>query len=217
MGTVKLMWHRVVLWVGVFSLGLFSAAFAAPLNLTLLQKPDIFSGFINVTYNATTKDFIASGFALQLRYDNAGNTVTSNIVNGTFNLTAKIDNAGNAVSGSLTISGNVLGFNSPLLTGNITAFGFVPTAGGQPFEFLLTSTGGALATPTLFGNPGSAFGVILSQSSSTFAGNFMTNFSDAGANAVSDTALIPEPSTVSLVLLAVFTCAGILRRDPRRL
>ena len=93
---------------------------AVPLNLTLLDTPDIVSSFIDVNYNAGTDTFTASGFALEL--DDDGSVPAEAITGGTFDLTAVIDGSGTLSSGSLSIGGTVasLGFNSgTLLTGNL--------------------------------------------------------------------------------------------------
>ena len=97
---------------------------ATPLNLELFDSPDITVGFIDVTYDASTDQFVASGFALT--FDD-GNDPVKNIffTAPNYNITATIDASGNA-AGSLTIGGTIdsLGFTSGiLLTGNLTKIG----------------------------------------------------------------------------------------------
>ena len=147
---------------------------AAPLNLTLLDTPDIVSDFIDVTYDAAGDSFVATGFAREL--DDDGSVLPENIVNGTFNLAATIDAAGNLVSGSLTIGGTVasLGFNSgTLLTGDLTAF-------GDPLEFLFDVTGGDAAG--LYGGVGSVGGVI--KDVTGFTGDFVVDFTGDGLSLI---------------------------------
>ena len=173
---------------------------AAPLNLTLTSAPDIFSGFIDVTYTASSDQFLAQGFSLKY-YDG---TATNDIPNGDFNITATIDGAGVVSSGSLSITGTVQNtiYSGVLLTGNVSAFGFRNT-GGDPFEFTFNITGGSLA-PVF----GAQVGLIL-EAHSTFNGSFAANFNNLlggtpGTGSVtSDVApVIPEPSTNFLVVLA---------------
>src|SRR5438093_1369140 len=114
---------------------------AAPLNLTLTSAPDIFSGFIDVTYTASSDQFLVQGFSLKY-YDGAA---TNDINNGGFNITATIDGFGNATNASLSIAGTVqnTAFSGVLLTGDLNAFGF-RNSGGDPFEFKFDVTGGSL-------------------------------------------------------------------------
>jgi len=203
--------NLAMLTAGTF-LMLGASAQAAPLNLTLNDTPDIVSSFIDVTYDAGTDIFNASGFALEL--DDDGSGPAEAIAGGTFDLAATIDASGVLSGGSLTIGGTVasLGFNSgTLLTGTLTAFGF-PDAGGDPLEFLFDVTGGDAAG--LYGGiPG---GVILSATG--FTGDFTTNFDNlisgipgTGA-AVSDVAPVPLPAAVWLFGAGLLGLAGVARR-----
>ena len=175
---------------------------ATPLNLSLSNFPDIFSGAIDVTYTAATGSFSATGTALSFDDDGVGAAET--IVAGGFALSATITNAGVLTGGTLTITGTVptLGFNSgTLLTGTLTALGFSNT-GGDPLEFLFTVTGGDAAG--LYGGTG---GIILS-STSFPATLFNQDFNNLIAgipgtgSGVSDTA-VPVPEPTSLILLAI--------------
>jgi hypothetical protein len=183
-----------------------ATAQAASLNLTLNDVPDIVSSFIDVTYNATTDSFSASGFALEL--DDDGSVPAEAIADGIFNLSATIDATGALGGGALTIDGTVasLGFNSgTLLTGNLTAFGF-PDAGGDPLEFLFDVTGGDAA-----GLYGSAPGGVILSGVTGFTGDFSTNFTGDGF-AVSDVAPVPIPAAVWLFGSGLLGLAGIGRR-----
>jgi hypothetical protein len=193
--------------------GAAGSADAALLNLSLLPVPDITSGFIDVSYNASSDAFSAQGFAFSMT-DSPNRTIT----NGTFNLSAIVDSAGMATSGTITIGGTIpaIPAGTPLLTGTLTAFGF-QTGGGSIFEFLFSVTGGSLATPAYFGNSGvGVFGVILNASGATFNGNWGQSFNNNGGipgfgNGVADTAPIPAP-----VVAAPFAIAGFFAGRRRR-
>ena len=160
-------------------LGLFlitssmSPTLAAPLDLDLAAAPDIYSSFIDVTYDATTDKLTANGFALNMDLD--GMSVPYLITNGTFMLMATIDvNGVLGLGGTVVIGGTIpaLGLNSEtLIAGNLTHFGFQP-GGGDPLEFRFIVTGGDIAT-----NYGAATGgIILSESG--FPGSFAANFNN---------------------------------------
>ena len=199
---------RALPLVAVLMLGAGSQAQAAPLNLTLLDFPDIVSSFIDVNYNAGTDAFTASGFALEL--DDDGSVPAEAITNGTFNLNASIDASGSLSSGSLSIGGTVasLGFTSgTLLTGNLTAFGF-PDSGGDPLEFLFSVTGGDAT-----GLYGSIGGIILSGGTG-FTGDFNTDFTGNGS-AVADVAPVPLPAAVWLFGAGLLGLVGLGRNRVR--
>lgn len=192
-------------------LGAGSQAQAAPLNLTLLPAPDIFSGFIDVAYTAGTDAFTANGFAQTLDDDGIG--APEAIAGGTFDLSASINDLGLLGGGTLDIGGTVaaLGFNSgTLLTGNLTAFGF-PAAGGDPLEFLFSVTGGDAAG--LYGGVGSTGGVILSGGTG-FTGDFTADFRGTGS-AVADVAPIPLPAAVWLFGTGLLGLVGLGRKRSR--
>jgi hypothetical protein len=174
-----------------------SLAQAAPLNLTLNDVPDIVAQFIDVTYDAASDAFVASGFALEI--DDDGSVPPEEILIGTFDLSATIDATGTLIGGSLTIGGTVptLGYNSgTLLTGTLTSFGF-PNVGSDPFEFLFDATGGDAAP--LYGS-GPA-GVILSGTG--FDGDFSSDFDNLSIGpgsgiAVANVGVVPLPAALWL-------------------
>jgi len=177
-------------------------ASATPLQLELLQFPDVVSGFLDVTYSSGSDTLSISGFALELDDDGVGEALT--IQGGLFDLTASIDAAGALSAGTLTISGAVpsLGFDSgTLLTGVLTAFGF-PDSGGDPLEFVFAVTGGDLAG--LYGT-GPA-GLIVGQSGfgASFASDFDNLLGGPGTGAgVSNAAPVPEAGTALLLGVAL--------------
>lgn len=185
----------------------------APLDLTLFDYPDTVSLLIDVTYDAATDQFLATGTASQL--DDDGSVPPEDIVGGTFDLTATIDAVGTLSSGSLTIGGTVpsLGFLSgTLLTGNLTDFGF-PDGGGDPLEFLFDVSGGD-AQGLYSGNPG---GVILTQTG--FGGSFDVDFDNLGGGGsgsgtgLADVAPVPLPGTLCLGLAWVAMSVVVKRRS----
>ena len=198
--------------VAVFTLGAASQVQAAPLNLTLLDTPDIASSFISVGYNAGSDAFTASGFALEL--DDDGSVPPETITDGAFDITASIDAAGALnLGGTLNINGTVasLGFNSgTLLTGSLTAFGF-KDSGGEPLEFLFSVTGGDAAG--LYGGVGSIGGIILSGDTG-FTGDFNFDFTGDGT-AVADVAPVPLPAAVWLFGAGLLGLVGIGRNSSR--
>ena len=188
--------------LGTPGLSLSAPALASPLNLNLLT-PDITSGFIVVNYNATTDVLQATGTALSLDFDGIAPPDHA-ISGGSFSLTANINASGSLVSGTLTIGGTVaaLGAGSPLLTANLTQFGFSSSPLTQVFEFTATVTGGSQAAAF-----GTTIGTILNLGGG-FGGSFNSNFTNANffGQAVADTARIPVPGTgvaaAGLALLA---------------
>ena len=192
-----------------------SSARADLLNLELLDFPDIFSGFIDVMYDAGTDQFTATGFALT--FDGDGGS-QENITGGVFTIAGTIMAGGVFSSGSLTVEGDVSGFGTTLLTADVVDFGFL-NGGGDLFEFLFEVTGGDLAIAEFYGGPGTIVGVILDANfgGTGFNGSFDQDFNNNDGIpgfglGVSDTAPIPGPSAL-LVLLAA---GGLGARQRRR-
>jgi len=177
------------------------------IDIPLLDHPDVFSGFIDVTYDAATDRFIADGFALT--FDDDGVGTPENISSGGFNITATINEFGKATGGTLTIEGDVLGVGPSLLTADLADFGFQDPPGGDLFDFLFSTTGGSLAD-AYFGGIGAPVGVILDANCSTFNGFFDRDFDNlingipGTGFGLSDTGVpVPEPASTILGLLGL--------------
>jgi len=180
-----------------------SQATAAPLGLNLQDSPNISSGLIGVSYDATTDEFLASGFTLSL-FDQGFWVPIIPDATGSFAISATIDEFGTASAGDLSITGSILGFGPTLLTGTLTDFGF-SDSGGDLFEFLFTVDDGILGVPALFGGTGSVVGVVLDANGSNFTGDFGSDFTNTLSRTnlglgFAKTAPIPEPTTLALLL-----------------
>lgn len=194
-------------------------------SLLLQPAPDIFSGYIDTTYDAGSNTFAASGWALAIGIGSPDDPINFDEF-GTFSISAAIDEAGAVSSGSLTLTGQVLGYGStgPLLTADNPSFfnAFFadtqnPDSDVAIFEFLFDVSGGDMAE--IFGGSGAKVGVILgcvSVGGDVAQNQFTADFDNLFGNgpgygsAVSDTANpIPEPATVSLL---AFGTAALLRR-----
>lgn len=172
------------------------------------STPDIFSDFITVSYNASSKTFTAQYGSPETLDTDKITSHDSDIINGSFTITAAVNNSGQATSGTLTIDGTIpsRGYNSgTLLTGTLTQFGYQNPPGGQVFDFIFTVTGGDMAS--LYG---SKAGVNLSYVGNDFKGVFTSNFSNTGMGET-DTFSVPEPASM-MVLAGGLLCAAIRRR-----
>jgi hypothetical protein len=177
---------------------------ASPLNLTLADTPDFLIQLTTVAYDAGTDSLTATGTAANLDDDGT----TESITGGSFTLTASIDASGALSSGTLSVGGTIasLGYNSgTLLTGDLTAFGFLDS-GGDPLEFLFEVTGGDAA-----GLYPDTAGVILSNTG--FDGDFTTNFQNNGDGSADIAPPVPLPAAMWLFIsgLLGLSCAGMSR------
>lgn len=140
---------------------------ATPLNLSLQPAPDMFSDAIEVSYDAASQTFTASGFAEHIKN---GAAAPTEIANGRFEITATINNNGEFAAGRLRITGEIPSQGvaaGTLLEGNLTALGFGDAGGVVEFQF--ATDGGSLAFSF-----GPSLKVILGQSG--FTGTFARNF-----------------------------------------
>jgi hypothetical protein len=195
--------------VAVLTLGAASQAQAAPLNLTLLDTPDIAVFEIAVSYTASTDTLDASGLALTLDDDGIGDP--EDIIDGSFILDASIDDSGTLIGGTVTITGLVpalgLGGATPLLTGSLTDFGFPAPGDGDLLEFLFSVTGGDAAG--LYGGLDSIAGFALSNGTG-FPGDFLGDFT-GGGTAVTDVAPVPLPAALWLFGAGLLGLVGVAR------
>jgi hypothetical protein len=140
---------------------------------------------------------------------------------------------GITITGSIDIDGDGIddvvtsGPNTPLLTGDIYAFG--AQAAGPPvieFDGLFTITGGLLTQNVFLSGGGSTFGgfplgatggFILNAENVTSGtlGDFTQDFSSDAVKATADVATVPEPATSSFLLAGV-ALLWMMRHRTRR-
>jgi len=215
---------RLLVLFGVFSLVASSQSKAATDILLYEGLPDLTGEFMAVTYNHTTDAFYASG--LTSDYNTSGGDVGVTTLDS-YILSATISNSGNLTVGTLTINGGVGGGpdETPLLYCNLTtgpagtAFGY-GDGGGEIFQFLFKVSSGYLANA--FGGSGANGGIILSvpwdsshgdvafNNSTAFNSNFNNSYSANGV--INSFAPVPEPSSISLVLVGGVLCLVARRR-----
>jgi len=197
-GTIKAIERGLL--AALFVLGVSVTSHAGPLGVTtVVPYPDIQTGFITTTYNATTGAFAANGWALTLD-DGSG---TKKNITTNFTVQATIDNNGQLVSGTgQLLIGNAA---SPLLKSvPLLAFGFDPIKGGV-MEFLFAPpTGSYTADPTAYYSSALPIDVMLSVGSG-FNGNFAASWSSSGGTGDVRGALeaTPEPSALLLTLVGI--------------
>ena len=180
-------------------LGVSAASQAGPLGVSVDSYPDIMSGFITTTYNATTGAFNAGGWALTLDTGTGQQNITTN-----FRLTATIDKSGAASVGSLTIGSAA----APLLyTANLISFAFSAVQGGA-MEFIFGPATGSYV-PSIYSD---SKPLDLQMSPGTgFMGTFATGFTSSSGTAElrgdPPATGTPEPSSLLLMMVAA---AGLL-------
>jgi len=210
---------RLLVLFGVFSLVASSQSKAAT-DINLPEGlPDLAGSPMDVTYNAGTGAFVASGWLSD--YNIPGPIDVGASVIGSYTLSATINNTGNLTGGTLTIDGAVGDGDTDvtLLTGILTtgaagtAFGFgypgyIVGENDDLFQFLFTVNGGSLASA--FGGNGAAGGVVLdawfgdTSGDKAFTGSWASFNNNAGISekgvgdinsfAVQNSLPVPEPS-----------------------
>jgi hypothetical protein len=207
--------HRT-LWAGV---AIATSTFATPAlgglipGFGLEPSPDITTGFVDVYYDASSSAFVAEDSALT--YDDGGGAEA--IIGGAFTINAVVDNFGTASSGSLLIEGTIPSgpFGDPLLTGTLTAFGWVG-GGGDIFQFIFSVSGGSLAAA--YGGLGAEVGVLLDANiPGGYTGDWTLDFDNrvngqsGTGNGVANAAPVPAPGVLSILCVAMMT--GRRRRN----
>jgi hypothetical protein len=185
---------------------LAGSTFANPLNL-VPGNPDVASGFILVTYNASTHAFSATGYTQNIALP-GGTQEPANLRE--FTLTATISNSGVASDGTLMVrtdhtSADSVGFSSA----SLVSFGFDIT---NKFEFVFSQAAGNLASA------GTQIGTILvapdlfSNGMPSFAADFSNDIGGGFGVGNADTfALVPAPASLALCGVAGLV-AGRRRR-----
>ena len=193
----------------LFLLFVICDANATPLGLEL-SYPDVTSGLLTVSYDQTPVPMLrVTGLALTLEIDGVG-APDYIIADGWFDLDARVYGT-TFYGGTLVISGTVptLYTSGTLLSVTLTEMGF-SDEGGEVFEFAGDATGGDLAAL-----PGmSRIGVIIDTFDSGFGGLFTGSFANSGFG-VSDTAAVPEPSSILLLLLGGYGTLLARRKSAR--
>jgi hypothetical protein len=190
---------RMLFLAAFLVLGVSAASQAGPLGINVDPYPDIMSGFITTTYNATSGAFSASGWALTLDTGTGQQNITTN-----FRLTATIDKTGQASAAALTIGSAA----SPLLyTASLLGFAFNAVQGGA-MEFLFGPATGSYV-PSIYSD---SKPLDLQLSAGTgFMGTFATGFTSSSGTAElrgdPPATGTPEPSALLLMMVAA---AGLL-------
>ncbi|HVU63977.1 MAG TPA: hypothetical protein VHC70_08370 [Phycisphaerales bacterium] len=183
--------------------GSAAVAAATPLNLTQ-GRPDAFSAFISITYDASSHLLSADGFTQNFQLDYVSPSVSLN--NRVWHLTAEILNDGSFTgAGSLSIFGDYGGTNV-LLDSAVSIDQFGSSPGKLEFIFSGVGSGGSINTghvPT---------GVILSDDTLSFAGFALSFDNLATADGRSDSFLIPAPGAAALGACCLALAAGRRRR-----
>jgi len=193
----------------LLTLVLSSASQAGPLGVAVVSYPDIATGFLTTTYNATTGAFTSNGWALSL---DTGPTGTKTNITTNFTLQATINNDGTFGGGTLNV-GTVA---APLLKSvNLIDFKYEQGVKGGLVEFLFGSPTGSYTTgltPTY--SPNLPLDVLLSVGTG-FNGSFASSWSSsAGTGDIREDPVdgTPEPSALLLTLLGAIGGLGFFSR-----
>lgn len=207
----------------ILSLVLLSMAGSAHATLIGIDLglPDITSNSVgSYQYDSGSKLFTSTAQALTITFD--GTTLIP-ITNGSYSVQFYVNSSGNffggvpgsdlVISGTFTYNGTT--YSGPLLTGEVTNFGWLNIPGTKYalFDFTFVNTGGLLQS--FFGGSGNNGGDIFSSEISNFTGNW--NVSHSGMKVKHDTAAaVPEPSTILLFGLGIAGLAIFGRRKIRK-
>ncbi len=190
-----------------------SGTLAAPLGLSLSSP--IFNGFIKENQNtltyfpSNTSSFHAHGRPFLLTLEDGTPIPVSDI---TMELTPDLDASGQIIGSREvlfwgTVPNLMISTPSPLLIGELNAFGF---AAFSPFEFTFTITGGELSPR--FGGMGTQGGIIIPAIG--FNGSLSDDYTNYNLTTF-DVGLIssvPIPSAILLLFSGVLAMVGYLRK-----
>ena len=213
-----------------------AVAHAAPIDVT--------SNGVRLSYDSSSDTLTVAGFTITFDVNgtappdyNISQIGPSNFGEININMTVNPSN-NTSTGGTISLTGKI---NTPaqdsnpnvppvtatsgtLLTGNITSFDFPASAGGTVFDFFLTVTGGDLAS--LYGGIGAHAETTVnafndSGGATPFPGNFNSSFSNTSNpfsdNGVSDTFAVPEPMSLSMIILSLLGFSAVrVRVSPRR-
>ncbi|MAT64269.1 MAG: hypothetical protein CMN57_01335 [Gammaproteobacteria bacterium] len=180
-----------------------SQAIAAPLDL-MQQFPDIQVSELDISYDAGTGSFSANSPGdVMLAYSDGIDP--TEYFDWTYSLSASLDSGtGALISGSLEIRD---GSSNLRLAGSLTAFGYTDAGNTDVFEFLFDGIDGALA-----GDFGALGGIIINTSSSSFIGDFTTDFTATSLESDTFAAVVPIPAAVWLFGSGLLGLAAAARR-----
>ncbi|MGB7770078.1 MAG: PEP-CTERM sorting domain-containing protein [Verrucomicrobiia bacterium] len=221
---------KIVAIIGVLSLWANLQSMAVTDLILYEGLPDLAGGTpgMDVTYDAGSDTFLASGYTFDYNISDGhgGATDIGVSVPDTYILSATINHSGVLTGGTLAINGAVGDGDTSvtLLTGNLvtgaagTAFGYGDNDNDQ-FQFLFTVNGGTLESA--FGGNGAAGGIILDSffhgnpGTTPFTGSWTSDFNnigDAGPGGgnglINSFSMVPEPSSILLVLVGSILFAG---------
>jgi hypothetical protein len=210
-----------------------SMAIPAPMPKPILLTeglPDLTGSYMDVSYDAGSSAFLASGWttAYNISDGHGGATDVGVSQVDSYILSATINNSGGLTGGTLTINGAVGDGDTSvtLLTANLvtgaagTAFGY-GDGNNNIFQFRFDVSGGTLADD--FGGTGTAGGVTLaawfdaSSGDHPFTGSWYSNFDSNGSSVGDiDCFSVPEPTTTACFLLGLGALVCIQRLNQRR-
>ena len=219
----------LVLVFSMVSLLANSQSKASPTDINfppVVYLPDLTGQLVDLgySYNAGTKigTLSADGLTTDYNISDGHGGITDIVLQDpdTYALSATINNSGATpvlTGGTLSISGDIGDGHgdtflliATLVTGAPgTAFGY-GDLGNDEFQFKFAPTGGTLKSA--FGGNTAVGGITLeaffSGSSDPFTGSWVSNFGNTGTGDMDSFAMIPEPSSIVLVLVGSILLVG---------